>query len=79
MCGGDEIFTDIYPENTKQVWDYLADFIPHQLSDYVDYYGFITNTFDEIEIEETKDNYIFLSETDFEELYLQLEIHLQRN
>ena len=48
----------------------LQTLSPHQLSDYVDYYGFITNTFDEIEIEETKDNYIFLSEKDFEELYL---------
>lgn len=65
-----EICADIGDACSEFAWDYLADFIPHQLSDYVDYYGFITNTFDEIEIEETKDNYIFLSETDFEELYL---------
>ena len=51
-------------------WDYLADFIPYQLQDYIDYHRFLKNTFDELEIEETKDSYIFLSETDFEDLYL---------
>ena len=51
-------------------WDYLADFIPYQLQDYIDYHRFLKNTFKELEIEETKDSYIFLSETDFDELYL---------
>ena len=51
-------------------WDYLADFIPCQLGDYIDYHRFLINIFDELEIEETKDSYIFLSETEFDELYL---------
>ena len=51
-------------------WDYLADFIPCQLQEYIDYHRFLTNTFDDLEVQETKDAYIFLSETEFDDFYL---------
>ena len=52
-------------------WDFLADYIPCSLGDYINYHEFIKNIFErEVQIEETQDNFIFLSEFDFVDLKL---------
>ena len=63
--------SDIEIACAEFTWDYLADYIPHQLADYINYHEFIKNVLKyDVIIQETQDSFIFLSEFDFVDLKL---------
>ena len=74
------MYAEIYPKErcsdieiacAEFTWDYLADYIPHQLADYINYHEFVKNILKyDVIIQETQDSFIFLSEFDFVELRL---------
>ena len=74
------MYAEIYPKErcsdieiacAEFTWDYLADYIPHQLADYIKYHEFVKNILKhDIIIQETQDYFIFLSEFHFTELRL---------
>lgn len=74
------MYAEIYPKDrcpnietacSEFTWDYLAEYIPHQLADYIKYHEFVKNILKhDIIIQETQDYFIFLSEFHFAELRL---------